>query len=172
MIEEGRRAVKPRLFVPEGLDGVHARGAQGGEIVTFQFGLLGKDKTYSDTGSGKLEKVALTKEWKKYTIDLTGKDLARIKTGFSWVVAGQGHPLTFYLDDIRYQRRRQSFTSIFPLAVDDALVAEHHRREGVAGGMTGKVELDVDDRAVGALLDREVSRADIFLVQQVKDAAE
>lgn len=79
-----------------------ARGAQGGEVVTFQFGLLGKDKTYSDTASGKLDKVALTKDWKQYTIDLTGKDLSRIKTGFCWVVAGQGHPVQFSLDDIRY----------------------------------------------------------------------
>ena len=29
-----------------------ARGAQGGEVVTFLFGLIGKDKTYPDTGDG------------------------------------------------------------------------------------------------------------------------
>ena len=32
-----------------------------------------------------------------------GKDLKQIKTGFCWVVAGQGAPVTFYLDDIQYE---------------------------------------------------------------------
>ncbi|BDI29286.1 hypothetical protein CCAX7_13370 [Capsulimonas corticalis] len=80
-----------------------ARGDQGGEVVSFSYGLLGKDKKYSDSGSGKLGNVALTKEWKQYMIDLSGQDLTRIKTGFAWVVAGQGHPVTFYLDDIAYR---------------------------------------------------------------------
>lgn len=81
-----------------------ARGAQGGEVVTFKYGLLGQDKTYPDTGTGVLDKVTLTKEWKTYTISLQGQDLSRIKTGFAWVVAGAGQPVTFYLDDIRYER--------------------------------------------------------------------
>ncbi len=80
-----------------------ARGAKGSEVVSFQFGLLGKDKTYPDTGTGKLDKVALTKDWKQYTMDLHGKDLSRIKTGFAWVINGSGRPVVFYLDDIRYQ---------------------------------------------------------------------
>ena len=80
-----------------------ARGAAGGEAVTFEFGLLGKDKTYPDTATGKLDKVTLTKTWTPYTIDLTGLDLSRIKTGFCWVVVASGKPVTFYLDDIRYQ---------------------------------------------------------------------
>lgn len=79
-----------------------ARGASGGEVVTFQFGLLGKDKTYPDTATGKLDKVTLTKEWKSYTLDLKGMDLSRIKTGFCWTLAATGYPVTFYLDDIRY----------------------------------------------------------------------
>lgn len=80
-----------------------ARGAQGGEVVTFQFGLLGKDKTYPDTATGKLDRVALTKTWKPYTLDLKGLDLSRIKTGFCWTLAATGKPVTFYLDDIRWQ---------------------------------------------------------------------
>lgn len=80
-----------------------ARGAQGGEVVTFQYGLLGRDKTYPDTGTGKLDGVTLTKEWKPYTISLQGQDLSRIKTGFAWTVTGAGHPVIFYLDDIRYE---------------------------------------------------------------------
>lgn len=79
-----------------------ARGAKGGEEIGFQFGLIGADKPYGDSAQGK-EHVRLTTEWKEYQIDLAGKDLSRIKTGFGWVVAGQGKPITFYLDDIRYE---------------------------------------------------------------------
>ena len=80
-----------------------ARGAAGGEVVTFEFGLLGRDKTYPDSATGKLDRVALTKAWKRYAIDLTGMDLSRIKTGFCWTLAAVGKPVTFYLDDIRYE---------------------------------------------------------------------
>ena len=80
-----------------------ARGANGGETVTFEFGILGRDKTFFDTATAKLDRVALDAEWKQYSVDLQGKDLTRIKTGFAWVVAGQGAPITFYLDDIRYE---------------------------------------------------------------------
>ena len=80
-----------------------ARGAKGGETVTFEFGILGRDKKFPDSGRGKLEKVKLTAEWRQLSIDLAGKDLQRIKTGFVLVVAATGAPLTFYLDDIRYE---------------------------------------------------------------------
>ncbi len=80
-----------------------ARGDKGGETVNFEFGLLGKDKKFSDTGKGKLEKVQLTKEWKQYSIDVSKEDLKRIKTGFACTVAGTGEPMAFYLDDIRFE---------------------------------------------------------------------
>ena len=80
-----------------------ARGEKGDEVVAFKFGILGSDKKFSDSGSGELADVALTKEWKEYTIDLAGKDLSHIKTGFCWSLAGQGSPLTFYVDDVRFE---------------------------------------------------------------------
>lgn len=80
-----------------------ARGEKGGEVVSFEFGLLGADKKVRDTASGKLADVKLTADWKQFSIDLAGKDLSRIKTGFAWVVAGQGAPVAFYLDDVRYE---------------------------------------------------------------------
>ncbi|MEO7715754.1 MAG: glycoside hydrolase family 2 TIM barrel-domain containing protein [Capsulimonas sp.] len=80
-----------------------ARGDQGGEVVAFSFGLIGTDKKYPDRASGKTGNVTLTKEWKQYSIDVSDLDLTRVKTGFVWVVAGQGHPVTFYLDDIEYR---------------------------------------------------------------------
>ena len=80
-----------------------ARGAKGGEVVSFSFGLLAKDKKFFDTAANQIKDVRLTDEWNQYTIYLKGQDLSRIKTGFAWVVAGQGQPVTFYLDDIRWE---------------------------------------------------------------------
>jgi hypothetical protein len=80
-----------------------ARGEKGGEVVSFEFGLFNRDKRFFDTEKGKLEKVELTTEWKQYSIEIDGKDLARIKSGFAWVVAAKGQPVTFYLDDIQYE---------------------------------------------------------------------
>ena len=79
-----------------------ARGEKGGEKVECKFGILGADKKFADSSTGSTT-VELTNEWKQYTIDLNGKDLSRIKTGFCWVVAGQGAPITFYLDDVQYE---------------------------------------------------------------------
>jgi hypothetical protein len=80
-----------------------ARGDSGGEVVNFFFGVIGRDKRYFDTASGKLEKVELTKAWKEYTIDLSDMDLTRIKTGFGFSLAGPGQTVVFYLDDIRFE---------------------------------------------------------------------
>lgn len=78
-----------------------ARGAEGGEVVSVEFGIL-KDKKFADTGRGKLDKIVLTKEWKRYEIPLKGQDLSRIKTGLSVVIAGQGKPVTMWLDAIQF----------------------------------------------------------------------
>jgi hypothetical protein len=80
-----------------------ARGQKGGETITFLFGLFPREKRFFDTASGKLDKVALTTEWKQYEIDLAGKDLSRIKSGFAWSLASSGEPITFYLDDVQYE---------------------------------------------------------------------
>ena len=64
--------------------------------------MLGADKKFPDSASGETT-VTLTKEWKQYAIDLSGKDLSRIKTAFCWVLTGQGKPVTFYLDDVKYE---------------------------------------------------------------------
>ena len=80
-----------------------ARGAKGGEAVTFLFGTIGKPKKFHDTATGKLDKVSLGKEWQRYEIDVTGKDLSRIKSGFVWTLAAEGQPVTFFLDDIRWE---------------------------------------------------------------------
>lgn len=80
-----------------------ARGEEGGEEVSFSYGLIAADKPHSDSAKGETGKLTLSKEWEEYSLDLKGKNLAQIKTGFCWVVAGQGKPVTFYLDGIRYE---------------------------------------------------------------------
>jgi hypothetical protein len=79
-----------------------ARGRTGGETVDFFFGAIKPPKPFTDTATAKIT-TTLTTTWKQYSIDLTGKNLTRIKTGFGWSLAGQGHPVTFYLDDIQYE---------------------------------------------------------------------
>ncbi len=80
-----------------------ARGAKGGEAVNFSFGVLDASKKYPDSDKGETGIVKLSPDWEQYTIGLTGKDLSQIKTGFCWVVTGKGEPVTFYLDDIRFE---------------------------------------------------------------------
>jgi hypothetical protein len=80
-----------------------ARGQDGGEDVTFKLGILGNDAKYHDSDHAELNDVSLTKDWKQYSIDLSGKDLSCIKTGFVWVMAPNPKPVSFYLDDIQYQ---------------------------------------------------------------------
>ena len=82
-----------------------ARGSQGGETISFMLGVVGGDAVYRDSARGELKDVQLTKQWQKLSIPLDGRDLTRIKTGFGWSLAGQGKPVTFYLDDIRYVAR-------------------------------------------------------------------
>ena len=72
-------------------------------MVSFKFGLLGKDKPHNDSANGGLDNVTLTKEWKQYSIDLTDKNMSRIKTAFAWTTAGTTDPSMFYLDDIRFE---------------------------------------------------------------------
>jgi hypothetical protein len=79
-----------------------ARGAAGGEVVTFLFGTADGDTPYRDTARGEIKEVRLINEWQKYRIPLEGRDLSRIKTGFGWSLGGQGKDVVFYLDDIRY----------------------------------------------------------------------
>ncbi len=82
---------------------VWARGEKGGEIVSFKFGVLGADKKFSDSAAGENSDIPLTREWQEYVIDVTGKDMSCIKTGFVWTVAGQGAPVVFYLDAVRFE---------------------------------------------------------------------
>ncbi len=78
-----------------------ARGESGGEKLAFKFGII-KDKKFSDTATGALENVTLTKEWQRFEVPASG-DLTRIKTGFVWTLAAAGKPIVFHLDDVRWE---------------------------------------------------------------------
>jgi hypothetical protein len=69
---------------------------------SFGFGMIGTDKPFFDTGKGS-EKFQLSKEWKKYEIDLAKTDLRCIKTGFVMYLGGIGQPYSFWLDDVRFE---------------------------------------------------------------------
>jgi hypothetical protein len=83
-----------------------ARGEEGGEICYFSVGGINGGQ-YEDsinpaksTGS-----VRLTKEWKKYSINLENENLSHIIGGFCYVVVKDQNPggSTIYLDDIYYE---------------------------------------------------------------------
>lgn len=79
-----------------------ARGAEGGEKVVFGVGIIDTTTRWYDTTKTTLD-VTLTKEWTSYTIPLTDRDLARIKSGFLWRVATTGKPVVFHLDEVRFE---------------------------------------------------------------------
>lgn len=81
-----------------------ARGEKGGEVIS-EFKMGGISGEYGDSDSTGIGPVVLTKEWKKYTIDLEGLDLSYISGGFCWAASKMDNPdgFTFYLDDVRYE---------------------------------------------------------------------
>lgn len=108
-----------------------ARGARGGERVEFfafgigrnpENGIPQKGKDYPDSSPkatlcGLVGRdpgatpcfVTLTADWRPYTITLDGLDLSYVIGGFGWVTSAtenSDQPITFYLDDIRYNLPR------------------------------------------------------------------
>jgi len=79
---------------------VWARGANGGEQISFAIGLIKNDKKYYDTAIVPAVKETLSTSWQKFEIPLGGKDLSRIKIGLVMTLASQGQPITVFLDDI------------------------------------------------------------------------
>jgi hypothetical protein len=81
-----------------------ARGEQGGEQIE-EFTIGGITGDYPDTDKVVMGPVILSNQWKKYTIDLRGKDLSYISGGFAWSTNEEvnGETCIFYLDDIQYE---------------------------------------------------------------------
>jgi hypothetical protein len=81
---------------------VWARGAYGGEKVSFGVGLIAGGKPFPDSDIRKIEEIELTSDWTLYTVPLEGADLSSIKTGFFVALTGRQKPVTIYLDKIRF----------------------------------------------------------------------
>ena len=84
-----------------------ARGEKGGEkIAEFKIGGITGEFADSDTAS--IENITLTREWRKYEIDLKGRNLSHISGGFCWAANSQDNPEGFmmYLDDIYYEKTK------------------------------------------------------------------
>ncbi|MFH1692512.1 MAG: hypothetical protein ABIC68_08135 [Candidatus Omnitrophota bacterium] len=83
----------------------YARGERGGEVIS-EFKVGGITGDYPDSGTASIGPVVLTDQWQQYTIDLSDTELSHISGGFCWSTsrdANSGQPITFFLDDIRYE---------------------------------------------------------------------
>ena len=70
--------------------------------VKVGFGLIGDDKPYPDSGI-KMEEIALSTEWKKYTLKTKGLDLSCIRSGFVLFSSGDGISHQLFIDDIVFE---------------------------------------------------------------------
>jgi hypothetical protein len=82
-----------------------ARGQKGGETIG-EFKIGGIEGAHPDSGAASIGPVTLNQEWTQYAIDLEGVDLSKISGGFAWSANRLQNPegMTFYLDEIRYER--------------------------------------------------------------------
>jgi len=84
-----------------------ARGEKGGEIINeVKSGGIASGE-YIDSDSISIGPIKLTEEWKKYEIDLRGRDLSYIIGGFCWATnidVNDPEGVVFYLDEVRYEK--------------------------------------------------------------------
>jgi hypothetical protein len=105
---------EPGLTIASGATSVtfYAKGAVGGETVTFKAGginnpLSSSVGAYGDTFTVSSPTEVLTTTWQQYTISLQGSSYeGGVLGGFCWVAnetdAGNGN-ITFYVDDLQWQ---------------------------------------------------------------------
>ncbi|MDP8212888.1 MAG: hypothetical protein P9X22_06335 [Candidatus Zapsychrus exili] len=81
-----------------------AKGNKGGEQINEVI-VGGISGDYPDSDKTWIGPIILTDKWRKYTIDLRGKDLSYISGGFGWSTSEgvNQDSCIFYLDDIRYE---------------------------------------------------------------------
>lgn len=84
-----------------------ARGETGSENVEFKAGGIDNPiKKYKDSFIATIGRQTLSREWKKYEIDLSNADLNSVIGGFCWVASvdyNTGKRISFFLDDIRFE---------------------------------------------------------------------
>jgi hypothetical protein len=83
-----------------------ARGRKGGERVKFiAGGQTRPNAKYPASFEADTGVVTLTDKWRQYSIDLRGKDLSNVASGFAWTIrqADNEGDVVFFLDDIQYE---------------------------------------------------------------------
>ncbi len=82
----------------------YARGEKGGETIA-EVKMGGIRGEYSDTATSSIGPIALTPEWKQYSIDLKDEDMSLVIGGFALVISSMDNPegCTIYLDEIAYE---------------------------------------------------------------------
>lgn len=89
-----------------------ARGQNGGEMIEFFMGGVGRDPNsgaptspFPDSTPVVKQSFILTSQWKQYSLSLAGRDLSYVLGGFGWVASDVFNPggAVFFLDDIEYQ---------------------------------------------------------------------
>jgi len=81
-----------------------AKGDVGGEQIQ-EVTIGGITGNYPDSDTAVIGPIILTDQWKKYMIDLRGKNLSYISGGFSWTTSEDVNPekCVFYIDEVRYE---------------------------------------------------------------------
>ena len=81
-----------------------AKAADTAHIAEFKVG--GITGEHGDSDSQSIGPIELTKDWKKYTIDLADKNLQHIIGGFCFSASRDDNPngYTLYLDEIRFEK--------------------------------------------------------------------
>ncbi len=134
------------------------RGARGGEVVTFKVGgIQGEQVKSPDTlrPARSTLPIALGRAWQRVEIDLAGGDLRQIAGGFAWVASrcDNAGPITFYLDDIRFDDRPAGTPASDGLArrpfyvYRDNNACDNHFAPSVHVGAPGAIRLDPAWRA-------------------------
>ncbi len=84
-----------------------AKGEKGGETIDkfFMGGISGQTEE-GDSDEASVSPVTLTKDWKMYSVDLTGLDLTHIIGGFGFAANADANPdgVVMYVDEIRYEK--------------------------------------------------------------------
>jgi hypothetical protein len=82
----------------------YAKGEKGCEVIN-DIKVGGIDGKYTDSANISYKPIILGQRWKKYTIDLRGKNLSRIIGGFAFVLSEETNPAgaVFYLDEIYFE---------------------------------------------------------------------
>ncbi|MGZ3426082.1 MAG: hypothetical protein ACXVCV_05495 [Polyangia bacterium] len=82
-----------------------AKGAKGGEKVTFLAGgIVGAGMPYTDSVKATTT-VTLTTSWAPYSLDLSGQSYTQVLGGFGWTMTSMdaGASGGFFVDDIQWQ---------------------------------------------------------------------